>query len=69
MSTFHYRGLNDDGAVVEGDVRADVRQDAYRAMEYRGLRPIRVDEYPDARTSRAERIVVGRTTMIVGVTE
>jgi hypothetical protein len=55
--------------VVEGDVRADVRQDAYRAMEYRGLRPIRVDEYPDARTSRAERIVVGRTTMIVGVTE
>ena len=69
MSTFHYRGLNDDGAVIEGDVRADVRQDAYRAMEYRGLRPIRVDEYPDARTSRAERIVVGRTTMIVGVTE
>jgi type II secretory pathway component PulF len=69
MSTFHYRGLNNDGTVIEGDVRCDVRQDAYRAMEYRGLRPIRVDEYPDARTRRAERIVVGRTTMIVGVTE
>lgn len=69
MSTFHYQGLNNEGSVIEGDVRADVRQDAYRAMEYRGLRPIRVDEYPDARSINAERIVVGRTTLIIGVTE
>jgi len=69
MSTFFYRGITDDGTVVEGQVRGDVRQDAYRAMEYRGLRPMRVQEFPEARTNRAERIVVGRSTVIVGITE
>jgi type II secretory pathway component PulF len=69
MSTFYYRGITDDGTVVEGHVRGGVRQDAYRAMEYRGLRPLRVQEFPEARTSRAERVVVGRTTVIVGVNE
>jgi len=69
MSTFYFSGINSDGTVVEGQVRGDVRQDAYRAMEYRGLRPVRVHEFPDARDGRAERLVVGRTTVIVGVTE
>lgn len=69
MSTFYFSGINSDGTVIEGQVRGDVRQDAYRAMEYRGLRPVRVQEFPDARDGRAERLVVGRTTVIVGVTE
>jgi type II secretory pathway component PulF len=69
MSTFYYSGINGDGTVIEGQVRGDARQDAYRAMEYRGLRPVRVREFPDARDSRAERVVVGRTSVIVGVTE
>ena len=42
MTTFHYRALQTDGTVVEGDLQANVPQEAYRKMEYCGLLPIKL---------------------------
>ena len=44
MTIFIYKGLRADGCVVEGELRAQVAQDAYRKMELLGLLPILVHE-------------------------
>jgi type II secretory pathway component PulF len=44
MPHFTYKGLQDDGTVIEGEMDANVQQEAYRQMEFHGLRPIGVHE-------------------------
>ena len=44
MNVFIYKGLQTDGRVIEGELRAEVPQDAYRKMELLGLLPILVHE-------------------------
>src|SRR5438105_14245414 len=44
MPTFQYKALQIDGTIAEGEVEAGGRQEAFRQMEGRGLRPIRLAE-------------------------
>ncbi len=44
MATFQYRAVQLDGRVVEGQLEAGGRQEAFRQMESRGLRPLRLVE-------------------------
>src|SRR5437762_5562711 len=44
MPTFEYKALQADGTIAEGEVEAGGRQEAFRQMEGRGLRPIRLAE-------------------------
>src|SRR5216683_519979 len=44
MPTFQYRALQSDGKIAEGELEAGGRQEAFRQMEDRGLRPISVAE-------------------------
>src|SRR2546425_1621982 len=44
MPTFQYKALQSDGTIAEGEVEAGGRQEAFRQMEGRGLRPIRLAE-------------------------
>ncbi|PYX66900.1 MAG: hypothetical protein DMG78_28515 [Acidobacteria bacterium] len=44
MPSFQYRALQADGTVAEGQIEAGGRQEAFRHMEARGLRPIRLAE-------------------------
>ena len=48
MPVFHYKGLAANGAVAEGKVEAGGRQEAFRLVEAKGLRPIRLAEGPGA---------------------
>src|SRR5205085_764428 len=44
MSSYQYRALQPDGKIAEGQIEAGSRQDAFRLMEERGLRPIKLAE-------------------------
>ena len=44
MPSFHYRALHPDGTIAEGEIDAGGRQEAFRQMEVRGLRPIHLAE-------------------------
>ncbi|MGD0058486.1 MAG: type II secretion system F family protein [Verrucomicrobiia bacterium] len=44
MPTFHYKALQTDGAVAEGQLEASGRPDAFRQMEVLGLRPVSLSE-------------------------
>ncbi len=44
MPLFHYKGLQANGAVAVGQVEAGGRQEAFRLIEARGLRPISLAE-------------------------
>ncbi len=44
MATFHYRALQSDGTIAEGQLEASGRPEAFRQMEGRGLRPISLAE-------------------------
>ena len=44
MATFQYKALQADGSIAEGEMEAGGRQEAFRQMEGRGLRPIRLAE-------------------------
>jgi type IV pilus assembly protein PilC len=44
MPVFQYKALQNDGAVAEGQIEAGGRQEAFRQMEGRGLRPISLAE-------------------------
>src|SRR5438477_6565862 len=44
MPTFQFRALQSDGTIAEGELEAGGRQEAFRQMEGRGLRPIRLAE-------------------------
>src|SRR2546425_2697840 len=44
MPSFQYRALQADGSIAEGQIEAGGRQEAFRHMEARGLRPISLAE-------------------------
>jgi type II secretory pathway component PulF len=44
MPLFQYKALQADGSVAVGEIEAGGRQDAFRLMEGRGLRPIKLAE-------------------------
>ena len=44
MPVFHYKGLAANGAVTEGQLEAGGRQEAFRLIEAKGLRPISLSE-------------------------
>jgi type II secretory pathway component PulF len=44
MPVFEYRALQMDGKIAEGQLEADGREEAFRQMEAKGLRPIRLVE-------------------------
>jgi type II secretory pathway component PulF len=44
MPTFQYRALQSDGKIATGELEAGGRQEAFRQMEGRGLRPITLSE-------------------------
>jgi len=44
MPVFHYKAIQAGGATTEGELEAGGRQEAFRQMEQRGLRPIRLSE-------------------------
>ena len=44
MPVFQYKALQSDGAIAEGELEAGGRQEAFRQMEGRGLRPIKLAE-------------------------
>ena len=64
MPHFTFKGLQDDGSVVEGELDAPVQQEAYRQMEFHGLRPIGVHEVgPEETTKKDEAAVEGPVTL------
>jgi len=48
MKTFIYKGVRLDGTVVQGMHEAEVLQEVYRRMEYRGLYPVSAREVDDS---------------------
>ena len=44
MPTFQYRALQSDGVIAEGEIEAGGRLDAFRLLEGRSLRPIKLAE-------------------------
>ncbi len=65
MPTFQYRAMQGDGTVAEGQIEAGGRQEAFRQMEGRGLRPISLGEAgnrkpgkagPEAKAQAAEKV-------------
>jgi type II secretory pathway component PulF len=44
MSLFQYRALQGDGTIAEGQIEVPGRQEAYRQLEGRGLKPIQLSE-------------------------
>ncbi len=44
MPVFSYRALQSDGKIAEGEIEAGGRSDAFKQMETRGLRPIKLAE-------------------------
>jgi type II secretory pathway component PulF len=54
MPTFQYRALQSDGIVAEGQIEAGGRQEAFRQMEGRGLRPISLLERQTGNSPKAE---------------
>src|SRR5262245_23916933 len=51
MPVFEYRALQADGVIAEGRLEAAGRQEAFRQMEGRGLRPVSLSE----KAARAEK--------------
>src|SRR5216110_3539666 len=54
MPTFQYRALQIDGTIAEGRLEAGGRQEAFRQMEGRGLRPISLAEHRNGKPQKAE---------------
>jgi len=46
MPVFQYRALQADGKSADGQLEAGGRQEAFRQMEEKGLRPISLAESP-----------------------
>jgi type II secretory pathway component PulF len=55
MPFFQYKALQTDGAIAEGRLEAMGRQDAFRQMEDRGLRPISLAEQRNGQPAPAEK--------------
>ena len=54
MPVFQYRALQGDGAIAEGLIEAGGRQEAFRQMEGRGLKPISLAEDRNGKTQKVE---------------
>src|SRR5437762_11928137 len=54
MPTFQYRALQSDGTIAEGQLEAGGRQEAFRQMEGRGLRPISLAERRNGKAQKAQ---------------
>src|ERR1051326_4078870 len=54
MPVFQYRALQGDGSIAEGQIEAGGRQEAFRQMEGRGLRPISLAEPPNGKPHKVE---------------
>src|SRR5205823_12279501 len=54
MPVFQYRALQGDGSISEGQIEAGGRQEAFRQMEGRGLRPISLAEHRNGKPQRTE---------------
>src|ERR1044071_6378475 len=57
MPIFQYRGLQGDGKIAEGQIEAGGRQEAFRQMEGRGLRPISLAEPRNGKPKKPEAAV------------
>jgi type II secretory pathway component PulF len=54
MATFQYRALQSNGAIAEGVIEAGGRQEAFRLMEDKGLRPVSLAEKTNGKARKAE---------------
>ena len=54
MPTFQFKALQGDGKIAEGQLEAGGRQEAFRQMEGRGLRPISLAEHKNGSSSKPE---------------
>src|SRR6266699_30371 len=54
MPVFQYRALQGDGAIAEGQIEAGGRQEAFRQMEGRGLKPISLAEDRNGKRQKVE---------------
>ena len=54
MPTFQFKALQGDGKIAEGQLEAGGRQEAFRQMEGRGLRPISLAEHKNGNSSKPE---------------
>ena len=54
MPVFQYRALQGDGTIAEGQLEAGGRQEAFRQMEGRGLRPISLAEPRNGKPQKVE---------------
>jgi type IV pilus assembly protein PilC len=54
MPTFQYRALQTDGAIAEGLIEAGGRQEAFRLMEDKGLRPVSLSERANGKARKVE---------------
>src|SRR5438552_12406244 len=52
MPTFQYKALQSDGTIAEGRLEAGGRQEAFRQMEGRGLRPISLAEHGNGKPQK-----------------
>jgi type II secretory pathway component PulF len=59
MSLFHYRALQNDGTIAEGQLEVSGRQEAYRQLEVRGLKPISLSEGAGAQTAGKSGLNLG----------
>src|SRR5258706_10084166 len=53
MPSFQYRAIQPNGAIAEGELEAGGRQEAFRQMEGRGLRPISLSERRNGKPAKA----------------
>ena len=56
MPVFQYKAIQTDGTVAEGEIEAAGRADAFKTMEARGLRPVRLAEANGANGHAAPKI-------------
>jgi type II secretory pathway component PulF len=54
MATFQYRALQSNGAIAEGVIEAGGRQEAFRLMEDKGLRPVSLAEKANGKARNIE---------------
>ena len=52
MPVFQYRALQGDGSISEGQIEAGGRQEAFRQMEGRGLKPISLAEHGNGKPQK-----------------
>jgi len=55
MASFQYRALQVDGSIAEGQLEAGGRQEAFRQIEDRGLKPISLNERSNGKYSPAPK--------------